>query len=121
MMYFPTKPYSNSYFRLGKVLFQKYILIFNHDNKKIGYYRQDYKGNNKNEEEKTEKEEKNKFFNQDIIQWIIIVILVIMVGILSFIIVYYKPWKKREKRANELQDDNFCYQGINNDGKLNIN
>ena len=117
MMYFDTKPYSH-FFRLGKILFKKYILVFNHDNKKIGYYRKENKIKDTKEENK---KGNNKFFNQGLIQWIIIGILVFIVGVLSFILIYYKPWKNRTKRANELQDDDYCYQGINSDGKLNIN
>ena len=123
MMYFPLQSYSHYFFRLGKILFKKYILVFNHDDKKIGYYRKDYKKEDKKEENKNEEDKKgdNKFFSQWLFQWIIIGILVIIVGLLSFIIIYYKPWKYRAKRANELQDDDYCYQGINSDGKLNIN
>jgi predicted histidine transporter YuiF (NhaC family) len=122
-MYFPLQSYSHYFFRLGKILFKKYILVFNHDDKKIGYYRKDYKKEDKKEENKNEEDKKgdNKFFSQWLFQWIIIGILVIIVGLLSFIIIYYKPWKYRAKRANELQDDDYCYQGINSDGKLNIN
>ena len=120
LMYFPKENYSYLYFRLGKILFQKHILVFNHDNKKIGYYKQENKENKKNEEGE-EDEDESKVFSGDFIQWMIIIILVIVVGILSFFIFYCKPWKNRAKRANELQDDNFCYQGINSDGKININ
>ena len=115
LMYFPKENYSYLHFRLGKILFKKYILVFNHDNKKIGYYKQENNEKNENEEEEDESK-----FNQDFLQWMIISILIIIVCAIGFYIIYCKPWKKREKRANELQDDDYTYQGINSDGKMNI-
>ena len=123
LMYFPVKFYSYLNFRLGKMLFKKYMLTFDHDTKRIGYYikANDTKDNNENEEEtnnetndegKFIKKNKRQIFN--ILPWIIIAILTIIVILLGFYIIYYKPCKNRTKRANELQDDNYAYEGINN-------
>ena len=127
LMYFPTKFYSYIHFRLGKIFFKKYILTFNHDTKMIGYYKTDKKENDEGNDKENDKEDEDEgekegktnkngsnTFNK-YIPWIIIVILVIIVLILGIYILYYKPWRNREKRANELQDDNYTYnEAINN-------
>ena len=51
-MYFPDNDYESTYFKLGKIFFKKYMLTFNHDSKRIGYYKND------NNEEGKEKETK---------------------------------------------------------------
>ena len=111
LMYFPTKSYSNTYFRLGKFLFQKYTLIINHDSRMIGYYKTNNKG--KNEKEKSIENNKKIDFKK-FIPWIIVGVLGFIVLLLIFYIIYYKPCKNRTKRANELIDDNYSYEGINN-------
>ena len=113
MIYFPSQTYSY-YFILGKLLFQKYTLTFNHETKQIGYY----KSNNDNDEEtgKDEKQNKNnkKEFNLKdyyyLIPWIFVGILIIIIIILGLYIGYYKPCRNRAKRANELNDDNYSYE-----------
>ena len=114
LMYFPTKYYSFTFFRLGKVLFKKYVLTFNHDNKMIGYYKSD---NKKTKDNESISKDENKFNIKDyyfLIPWIIVIFLIIIVILLVIYIIYYKPWKNRTKRANELLDDNYSYEGINN-------
>jgi hypothetical protein len=108
LMYFPTKYYSYIHFRLGKILFKKYILSFNYDNKRIGYYKEVKTDNNNNNI--SDKDGKSYSY---LIPWIIITVLVIIIVLLCFYIFYYKPCKNRVKRANELKDDNYVYQGIN--------
>ena len=118
LMYFPKEFYSNTYLKLGKMLFKKYVLTFDHDTRRIGFYKNDNKDQNSNKEEgenddnKNNIKEKKKFLG--ILPWIIIGVLVIIILFLGFYIIYYKPCKYRTKRANELQDDNYTYEGINN-------
>ena len=102
MMYFSTGD-ASEYFRLSKIFFKKYIITFNFENKKIGYYGQEKQNENKSEGE-----------YYYLIPWIIIVVLVIIVLSLAFFIIYYKPCKSRLKRANELKDD-YTYEGMINE------
>ena len=105
IIYFPVKYYSYMHFRLGKILFKKYMLSFNYDSKRIGYYK------TKTNNNKIPDKKGTTYYY--LIPWIIIAVLVIIIIILCVIILYYKPWKNRQKRANELKDDNYCYEGIN--------
>ena len=70
MIYFPSQTYSY-YFILGKVLFKKYTLTFNHDTKRIGYYKED--NNNNKKENENENNEENKVIMKGIIIKIIII------------------------------------------------
>ena len=126
LIYFPTKYYSYLHFRLGKMLFKKYVITFDHDTKRIGYYikANDTSDKSGNEEENS-KEETNETNGEEIITkknknnlfillpWIIIGVLAIIVLLLGLYIIYSKLCKNRTKRANELQDDNYAYEGIN--------
>ena len=108
LMYFPNKTYSTNFFRFGKALFKKYAIIFNYDSKMIGYYKEDKKETNGNQNI-----DQNEKLNYNFVPWIIIIILVLIVLGLVFYILYYKPCNIRAKRANELKDDDYTYQGIN--------
>ena len=110
LMYFPDNDYASTYFKLGKVLFQKYLINFNLETKKIGFY-YDEKKEEKKDGNTDGYNEENK---EDIIPWILVGILVFIVMILFGFIIYINPCKKRTKRANELIDDNYTYEeGIN--------
>ena len=123
MIYFPSQTYSY-YFILGKALFQKYTLTFTHDTKMIGYYKEDNNNKKENEDEDENENENNKENKRSdgkktkedyhLIPWIIIGVLVFIILVLGFYIFYYRPCKSRTKRANELQDDNYSYNEINN-------
>ena len=63
MMYFPVTAYSY-HFKLGKILFKKYILTFNHDNKMIGYYK-NFKNEDKEKEKENEEKNEDKTGNKD--------------------------------------------------------
>lgn len=110
LMYFPDNNYESTYFKLGKVLFQKYLINFNLETKKIGFYfneKEGKKGDNNDDGYNEEKKE-------NIAPWILVGILVFIVMILIGFIIYINPCKKRTKRANELIDDNYTYEeGIN--------
>ena len=86
----------------GKPFFQKYQLIFDYDNKKIGLYTKTF-----NEGEKDEDSNKSK----NLIVYIVVIIgLVIIIGVLTYVLIKnYKKFTKR-KRANELMDDNYNYE-----------
>ena len=109
LMYFPDNNYESTYFKLGKVLFQKYLINFNLETKKIGFYYNEKEG---------KKDDNNDGYNEEkkenIAPWILVGILVFIVMILIGFIIYINPCKKRTKRANELIDDNYTYEeGIN--------
>ena len=110
LMYFPNNDYESTYFKLGKILFQKYLINFNLETKKIGFYFNDKEGKKGDNNDEGYNEE-NK---ENIAPWILVGILVFIVMILIGFIIYINPCKKRTKRANELIDDNYTYEeGIN--------
>ena len=84
---------------LGKPFFKKYQLIFNQDNKVIGFY--DYK----------KVIPSNVFFYLRII---LILILVIIIGYLFYYIIKNKFMKKKKNKAQELdinvEDDYLLYK-----------
>ena len=110
LMYFPDNDYESTYFKLGKILFQKYLINFNLETKKIGFY-YDEKKEEKKDGNTDGYNEENK---ENFAPWILVGILVFIVMILIGFIIYINPCKKRTKRANELIDDNYTYEeGIN--------
>ena len=107
VIYFPQISYNYNHFRLGKPFFKKYLITFNQDKKMIGYY-------------KTIIKEKNINFNinKKYIPWIITIISVIGMLIMGFYILYYRPFRLRKKRANELEDE-YDYISDNNNKNKN--
>jgi len=99
--------YYNDYWYFGKPFFKKYQMVFDYNNKQIGFYS---KILNENGSDKPSDDKKDEKDNQNIIIYIIIIIgLVIIIGGLIYIIIkLYKKYVKR-KRANELMDDNYDY------------
>ena len=95
--------YNNEYWFLGKPFFEKYQLIFDYDNKKIGLYSKIFSENGINEEKKDEK---------NIIIYILIIIglIIIIAGLIFLLIKIYKNFPKK-KKANELIDDYYVYEG----------
>ena len=94
----------NSYkmFVVGRILLKKYLTVFNADKKQIYFY-------NKIPEEKIEENNKS-FFDKYKIVIIIIAFIVLILIIYSFGILTGKCiYKKRKKKANEL-DDNYDYK-----------
>ena len=91
-------------FTFGKLFFKKYLLTFSFDNKLIGFY-------NKINKEII----KNKQLNNnsiDIKSKIIIIILALFCFcslFIIFIIIKRKCLSERQKRMNELIDDNYVY------------
>ena len=92
-------------FTFGKIFFKKYLLTFSFDNKLIGFYDNINKINIQNNKKNYIKSFRSKY-------QIIIIILVIICFIIIFI--GYVTIKKRcltdrQKRINELIDDNYVY------------
>ena len=96
LIYFPTTYYSTSSFRLGKPFFKKYLITFNQDTKMIGYYKNII--NNKNN-------------IKNIYPWIITIFCIFCMLLMGYYLFYYRPYKLRKKRANELEDD---YEYVSN-------
>ena len=94
--------YNNEYWYLGKPFFEKFQLIFDYDNKKIGLYSKIFSDNDVNDD-------KNN--GQNIIIYILIILglSIIIVGLIFLIIKIYKKFPKK-KKANELIDDNYVYE-----------
>ena len=87
----------------GKPFFKKYQMIFDCDNKVLGYYSKIFK-----EDAKTDEKSKS---------YIGYVIAIIILGIIIIVLVYFliKCYYllPRKNRANELTDDNYDYSGGN--------
>ena len=84
-------------FRLGKIFFKKYNIIFDQDGKTLGIYKQ-YKSIEK------------RGFNYQIL---IIIVCVLIIIVMFFYIKYLSPLRKRRIRANELEDQ-FSYESNDN-------
>lgn len=92
--------FNNDYWFLGKPFFEKYQLVFDYDNKKIGVYSQILKNYEIN----------NNSGGKNIFAYIFIILLLILIiiGLVFLLIKAYKNFPKR-KIANELLDDNYVY------------
>ena len=116
LMYFPKRNYETDYFKFGKIIFQKYILNYNLETKKFGFYiNEEKEDKNNNNKEKPNDENKNSDKKEEnFVSWILVGILGFAVLVLIGYLIYINPCKKRSKRANELMDDNYTYEeGIN--------
>jgi len=101
-MILQTQNYENLWY-FGKPFFKKYQMIFDCDNKMIGYYSKTLDLPDKNEEK-----------SQSSIGYIIaIIILGIIIIILAYFLIKCYIILPRKKRANELTDDNYDYSGGN--------
>ena len=99
---------------LGKIFFQKYTILFNLDAKKIGFYQ--------NFQKKNQKDTNNhqKKFNL-LVSWILVIVLSILLIVVIIYIFYYLKIKIRKKRVNELED-NYDYTAQNNNNEpISIN
>ena len=105
LMYFPDNNYESTYFKFGKIIFQKYLLNFNLETKKIGFYLNEKKGEKNDNDIEINKEKEGS-----LIAWILVGFLVLIVLVLIGFIIFINPCKKRTKRANELIDDNYTYE-----------
>ena len=116
LMYFPERNYETDYFKLNKIIFQKYLINFNLETKKIGFYINNKINNDTTEEKNDTKKINDETEKKDgkLLPWILVGALILLVLALIGFIIYINPCKKRTKRANELMDDNYTYdEGIN--------
>ena len=91
---------------LGIPFLKKYILSFDYDNKRIGYY---INYGKEKDEDKNGKENRISFFESTAFKIIMIIIAAGIIFVLGMIFSNYLK-KTRKKRANELDDDNFEYE-----------
>ena len=99
---------------LGIPFLKNYVLSYNYDTKKIGYYEHFGK------EEPNKKDRDNpSFFKSITFKIIIVIILIIVIFCLGMLFQkYYK--KSRKKKANELDDD-FEYESHKDKDDNNVN
>ena len=91
---------------MGIPFLKKYVLSFDYDKKRIGYYINYGKDNYypKNTDNNNVPEEEISFFSSDIFKILLIVISAAIIFILGMLFNNYLK-KTRKKRANELDDD----------------
>ena len=96
---------------LGIPFLKKYVLSYNYDSRKIGYY--EFFGKDEKEEEKS-----SNFFSSLAFKIIIIIILIIIIFSLG---IFFNKFfnKSRKKKANELDDD-FEYESHKDEDDNNI-
>ena len=109
---------NNTIWNIGKFLLEKYQIIFDINSKTFGIYNPDLKYREPEEEEETEEPEPEKIDENDkkigaaVLKYVIIVVVILVVIGLS-VFIGMKIKEPRKKRANELLDDNFDYEGTN--------
>ena len=96
----------------GRPVFKKYTVVFDQENRIIGFYTQTGEYEFQNNEDIIE--EKANF----LISWILVILLSICVIILGIAFYLKFPYLKRKKKANEL-DDEFEYLPASDDKKEN--
>ena len=97
--------YSTNYWVLGKPFFKKYHMVFNIDDKTLGFYKNvnfNYKDDNL--------DNNNGKKDNSIIYISIISGLVVISGVLVYFLIKLIRYLPRKKKANELLDDNFEYK-----------
>ncbi len=105
MFYNPCNPNS---FMFGKNFMKKYQFIFRYDQKNIGFL----KYNEISGEKNTNNTPKETILNKKTLQILLIVALsIVLIGIIILGVYFFmkKCYKKRKKRANELDDENYEY------------
>ena len=105
MFYNPWNPNS---FMFGKNFMKKYQFIFRYDQKNIGFL----KYNEISGEKNTNNTPKETILNKKTLQILLIVALsIVLIGIIILGVYFLmkKCYKKRKKRANELDDENYEY------------
>lgn len=95
---------------LGEPIFKKYQFVFNKDTKRLGIYKfyDDTSDGNSSEEGKG-------WFARN--KWyliMIILLLILLTGLSVMVYKYLKNMPKRKKKANELIDDEYEYNGEKN-------
>lgn len=105
------KNIEREFFLFGRIFFQKYIAIFNLDRKQIIFYNNNLQGKDKDDN-----------VTQTNINVIVIIICVICALMFFPLGVYFgkKLFEKRNKRANELRDDDYQYKAEAENGENEI-
>ena len=110
---------NNTIWNIGKFLLEKYQIIFDINSKTFGIYNPDLKYREPEEEEEEPEEpepgkidENDKKIGAAVLKYVIIVVVILVVIGLS-VFIGMKIKEPRKKRANELLDDNFDYEGTN--------
>ena len=103
----------------GEIFLRKYYIVFNQDEKTLGYYKNMEKP--KKDKDKKENMMKNNtsWYNSLII---ILVIIILAICVISMGVYIYKNKKNRKKKANEL-DDEYNYEpkfDLNYDNNNNL-
>ena len=98
-------------FRIGEIFLKKYNLVFNHDNKMIGFYSN--KNENKIENNNLIKDKIKSNFSLTNILLIIILLCILFLGLF-----FFKRRLNRKIRANELEDK-YSYIAKNADSEFN--
>jgi len=95
---------------LGEPIFKKYQFVFNKETKRLGIYKYFDDTNNGNSSEEGEGWfAKNKWYLV-----MILVLLILLSGLSVMVYKYIKNMPKRKKKANELIDDEYEYNGEKN-------
>ena len=106
--------------RIGEIFLKKYFFTFNHESKKIGFYikskeqQQEQEQEQKKEEIDIKNKEELKINYSLIILLIGVILLILEIGFCFYCCHKGGFGNNRKKRANELADDNYDYQTINN-------
>ena len=103
----------------GEIFLRKYYIVFNQDEKTLGYY--------KNMEKPKKDKDKNENMMKNNTSWynsliIILVIIILAICVISMGVYIYKNKKNRKKKANEL-DDEYNYEpkfDLNYDNNNNL-
>ena len=95
-------------FTFGKLFFKKYFFTFSFDNKIIGFYNDKINSDNSNKHHI--KNENNSYFDlKDKIIFFILCIAFVFLILIAFIKLRRRYLTERQKRMNELIDNNFVY------------
>ena len=97
---------NNKIWNFGEIFLKKYYIVFNQDEKTLGYYKNMERPKN-NKDKKDNMIINNSSWYKTFIIIIIIILLVVCVIIMGIYI--YKNKKNRKKKANEL-DDEYNYE-----------
>ena len=98
---------NKEFFSFGRLFFQKYIAIFNFDKKQIYFYKNNIQGKDKDNDESTN-------------LYLIFMIIFIIISLILFPLGIYigkNLFEKRNKKAYELNDDDYQYKTSINDEK----
>ena len=106
-----------SMFTLGKLFFKKYLFTFSFDNKIIGFYNDKLKINTEMINNKANGNNYNYSFKRKIILFISSIVF-IMILLFGFIKIKKRYLSDRQKRMNELIDNNYIY--MSNKARDNI-